>query len=109
MLDLANPDAMFARTGAAGGEGAGNKTVIEGVDAREVGRVIRLHHHQHMKIAVTDMADNGRHKTGLGRVALAVGHNLSQARYRHTDIRGEDAPPGIGLFIHPRGIVTRLP
>ena len=30
MLDLANPDAMFARTGAAGGEGAGNKTVIEG-------------------------------------------------------------------------------
>ena len=68
-----------------------------------------VHQHQHMEIAVADMADDRRDQPHLGDVGLGLGDAFGEPRDRHADIGREPARAGPQRQRRPVGVVPRLP
>ena len=68
-----------------------------------------VHQHQHMEIAVADMADDRRDQAHLGDIGLGLGDAFGKPRDRHADIGRRPARAGPQRQRRPIGVVPRLP
>ena len=71
--------------------------------------IVDVHQHQHMEIAVADMADDRRDQPHLGDVGLGLGDAFGKPRDRHADIGRQPLGAGPQRQRRPVGVVPRLP
>ena len=83
---LVQPDTMFAADGAAQPQRATRNAFTQRFGAGPFGSIGRVEQHQHMEIAIADMADHRRDQPG--RIGFGAGfqNRFGQAGYRHTGI-----------------------
>src|SRR5438552_4499322 len=107
--DLALADAVLAGAGAFHGNRAHVEPGDEFFGERDFLRIVDVHQHQHMEIAVAGMADDRRDQAHFGDVGLGFGDAFGEPRNRHADIGRKPLGAGTQRQRRPVGVVPRLP
>ena len=100
---------MFARTGAAHGQGALDQTVIEAVGLGDFIGIVMVEHEGQVKIAVADMADQRRRQAALLNVFLGLHDAIGKPRDRHADVGRPQAATRPQCLGRIGGVMAGLP
>ena len=109
MRHFAHADTVFTRAGAVMRQGPRHQPFLEDARVFDFLRIGFVHQHNHMEIAVPDMADNRRQQAKLTNVRMGLGDAVGQPGNRdayigaETDFFRRQTPRGV------IGVMARLP